>query len=428
MNETPLYIGMLGCGTVGSGVVQLLRDEADLYAHRGGRPLKLKRVAVRDLSKTRPALEPAQLTHDPWAVVNDPEIGVLVEVMGGREPARELILAAIRQGKAIVTANKELLAQDGPEIMTQAREHRVPVYFEAAVAGGIPVIGAFKRGLVANHLTQLAAILNGTTNYILSEMTAHGREFEAVLQEAQALGYAEADPSADVDGDDALYKLAILASIMFGARIPVEQIGKEGIRRVSASDVAFARQFGYVIKLLAKARQSEQGWEARVHPCLVPADHPLSNVSGAFNALWVKGHAVGEVMLYGKGAGRLPTASAVVADLVNVASETPGEPNRLMSCLHDTTGRVTPVEETVSSFFVRLVSADRPGVLGDVGQVLGRHGVSIETLVQPHPPGSEAELVFITHPVREGNFRAAMEAIEALPTVAKVASILSVYA
>lgn len=423
-----LNVGLLGCGIVGAGVVKLIQEKADLYAHRIGRRIAVTKVAVRDPHKDRGvALDPAWLTTDPWAVVADPGVDIVVELMGGVEPAFELMLTAIRNGKHVVTANKEAIAKHGRELFTAANEQGVAIYFEASVGGGIPVIQPFKRSLIANQVTELAGIINGTTNYILTAMTQQGKDFAEVLSEAQALGYAEADPTADVDGHDATYKLAILSSLIFGCRVEVEQIYCEGIRGVTAADIAYARQFGYVIKLIAKASQDDGGIEARVHPALVPVDHPIAAVNGVYNALFVRGDAVGDVMLYGRGAGQLPTASAVVSDVLNVAASfESATPSRLMSCQHNHTGELKPMSDTVNRYYLRLLTPDRPGVLGQVGQGLGAHGISIESFVQSNVHHEVAEMVFITRPATESAMQAALKQLQASDCVRETASLLRV--
>lgn len=426
--NAPIRVGLLGCGTVGAGVVKLLQDKRDLYAHRTGRRIDLVKVAVRDPHKDRGVtLDPAVLTTRHADVVEDPTIDIVVELMGGTEPAVPLMLEAIRRGKHVVTANKEAIAKSGREIFTAASEMGVDIYFEASVGGGIPVIQPLKRSLIANQITDLAGIINGTTNYILTAMTEQGRELADVLAEAQALGYAEADPTADVEGYDAKYKLAILASLIFGCRVDVDTIHCEGIMQVSAADIAYARQFGYVIKLIAKAAQHDRGIEARVHPCMVPADHPMAAVNGVYNGLFLRGDAVGDVMLYGRGAGQMPTASAVVSDILNIVSDIDaGKSSKLMACQHHHTGDLLPMAETENRYYLRLSVHDRPGVLGLVGSTLGQKNISIETFVQSHTDKGRAEMVFITRPAREADLQAALELLQASDSVQHVASMLRV--
>jgi homoserine dehydrogenase len=424
----PIRVGLLGCGTVGAGVVKLLQEKSELYAHRTGRPIEIAKVAVRDLGKDRGvALDPAVLTTRHQDVVEDPAIDIVVELMGGTEPAVALMLAAIQHGKHVVTANKEAIAKHGREIFTAAGEMGVDIYFEASVGGGIPVIQPLKRSLIANRVVDLAGIINGTTNYILTAMTEQGRELADVLAEAQALGYAEADPTADVEGHDAKYKLAILASLIFGCRIDVDEIHCQGIMQVTAADIAYAKQFGYVIKLIAKAAQHERGIEARVHPCMVPVAHPMAAVNGVFNGLFLRGDAVGDVMLYGRGAGQMPTASAVVSDILNIVSDIQGgRSSKLMACQHHHTGQLLALAETENRYYLRLAAHDRPGVLGFVGTTLGQKGVSIETFVQAPTDKGVAEMVFITRPAREADMQAALDLLKASESIHSVASMIRV--
>jgi homoserine dehydrogenase len=424
----PIRVGLLGCGTVGAGVVKLLQEKSDLYAHRTGRRIEIVKVAVRDASKDRGLdLAPGVLTTSHAEVVQHPDIDIVVELMGGTEPAVPLMLDAIRQGKHVVTANKEALAKHGGDLFTAAGEMGMDLYFEASVGGGIPVIQPLKRSLIANRITDLAGIINGTTNYILTAMTEQGRELADVLAEAQALGYAEADPTADVEGHDAKYKLAILASLIFGCRIEIEAIHCEGIMRVAAADIAYAKQFGYVIKLIAKAAQHERGIEARVHPCMVPAQHPMAAVNGVYNGLFLKGDAVGDVMLYGRGAGQMPTASAVVSDILNIVSNIEaGKSSKLMACQHQHTGQLLPMSETENRYYLRLSVHDRPGVLGLVGTTLGQKGISIETFVQARTDKGVAEMVFVTRPAREADVQAALDLLKSSDSVHDVASMIRV--
>jgi homoserine dehydrogenase len=418
---------MLGVGVVGSGVVELLTRHHDLYAHRAGRPLALGPVAVRDPAKVRECdVAGLDIGRDWRRVVEDPRVGVVVEVMGGLDPAVPAMRAAIEAGKHVVTANKEVMAKHGPALFDAAKARGVQIYFEGAVGGGIPLILPMKRSLAANAVRALAGIVNGTTNYILTEMAQRGREFAAALADAQARGYAEADPTADIDGYDAAYKLAILAAIAFGVRIDVDTVHREGIRGVTAADIAYARELGYAIKLLAVARRGTGGIEARVHPALVRAEHPLADVRGVFNALWIEGDAVGGVMFSGRGAGRLTTASAVVGDLLNCAADmAAGQPNRLMACLH--TGdpvRVAPAVEAETGFYLRLHAEDRPGVIAAIGAAFAYSDISIESLLQKREVDGAAEIVMLTHPRRGGAMADAVHAIEAHPATRRVCALL----
>jgi len=422
-----IAVGLLGCGTVGTGVLQLLQTKHTDYAHRIQSSLGITKVLVRDLTRARDGVDPALLTTDAEDILEDPEIQIVVEVMGGIEPARSYILQALRAGKHVVTANKALVARHGQELFEAAAESGVALYFEAAVAGGIPIIQTLKRSLAANTLDSVYGIINGTTNYILSAMTDEGRDFEAVLKEAQAQGFAEADPTDDIEGFDAAYKLAILAALMFKRRIDVKQIHRVGIQHISAQDIAYARQFGYTIKLLAIAKRHGEHMEARVHPTMIPSDHPLASVNGVYNALLVHGDAVGELMFYGRGAGQMPTASSVVGDLLNLAAELEAPPNLLMSCEYGPEiAQLSPPEHVINRYYIRIQTQDKPGVLGQLGALLGHEEISIHTLIQTkHRPG-EAELVLITHPVSELRLRQAVAQIRQLDSTREIDSIIRV--
>ncbi len=420
-----IEIGLLGLGTVGQGTVRILVEKAALLESRLGARLAVRRAAVRDLERTRDVpLDRRALTTDPLAVVDDPAVAVVVEVMGGIEPARTLILRAIRHGKAVVTANKALLALHGPELYRAAAEAGVDLGFEASVGGGIPIIRTVKEGLVASEAQALYGIVNGTSNYILTKMTDEGASFAEVLAAAQAKGYAEADPTMDVEGIDAAHKLAILVALAFGHPVELGRIYTEGIGRITPTDLRFARQFGYRVKLLAIAKQDSDGAvEARVHPTMIPADHPLAAVGGVFNALYVKGDTTGPVLLYGRGAGALPTGSAVVSDVVDIARNLlVGASHRtppLGYQMHAVTPRVVlPIDRVVSRYYFRFQVVDRPGVLSRISGILGEHEVSIASMIQE---GREAEaavpIVMMTHEAREANVRAALVGIDRLDVV-----------
>ncbi|MFM1841840.1 MAG: homoserine dehydrogenase [Cyanobacteriota bacterium] len=427
-------IGLLGLGTVGTGTVEILQDPP------GRNPLikaiTIQRVGVRSLDKPRQVDLPASvLTTDLDAIVTDPEIAIVVELMGGLEPARSLILKAIAHKKHIVTANKAVIARYGPEIYAAANENGVYVLLEAAVGGGIPIIKPLKQSLGANRIQSIVGILNGTTNYILSRMTAEGADFDDVLAEAQQLGYAEADPSADVDGLDAADKIAILASLGFGGRVKREDVACEGIRGVSAVDIAYADKLGFVIKLLAiadgNAGEYSEALHLRVHPTLIGKDHPLANVNGVYNGVLVTGDPLGQVMFYGRGAGAGPTASAVVSDVINIvgiitsSDENPAL-DPLLSCTHQHYCQISPISELETRFYCRFLCADVPGVIGHLGMGFGNHGVSVESLVQIGLVDGCAEIVVVTHDVREGNFRAALAEIQQLAAVKEIPSVLRV--
>ena len=435
-------IGLLGLGTVGAGVAGILATPSGRHPLVG--ELALRRVAVRDLARPRPVeLAPELLTADPVAVVDDPAVDIVVEVMGGLEPARSLILRAIAAGKPVVTANKAVIARYGEEIAAAAAAHGVYVLIEAAVGGGIPIIEPLKQSLGANRIQRVSGIINGTTNYILSRMAAEGAAYADVLADAQRLGYAEADPAADVQGGDAADKIAILAGLAYGGGVPRAAIPTEGIDRLDARDVAYAAQLGYVVKLLAVAQampngeampssQTEQLLDVRVHPTLLPKAHPLAGVNGVNNAILVEGDPVGQVMFYGPGAGAGPTASAVVADILNIAGIRQVTGNGTNAPLDPllAAGSWRPcrlVDSAVTSHrnYVRLRTSDRAGVIGAIGTCFGEAGVSIQSIVQFETQSAgDAEIVVITHEVCEANFRQALAAIEALADVQAVAACL----
>ena len=417
-------VGLLGCGVVGGGVADLLLRNPAPYAHRVGRPVVLRAVAVRDPARDRD-LPSDLLVADPMAVVTDPAIQVVVEVMGGVEPARTLILEALRRGKSVVTANKEVLAKHGREIFAEAQRQGVAVSFEGAVAGGIPLIMPLQRGLAANALSSVQGIINGTTNYILTRMAKEGSTFAAALADAQQLGYAEADPSSDVDGHDAAYKLSLLASLLIGEHVDTEDVPREGISRIAPQDLKYAAELGYVVKLLGIAKRVGDRLEARVHPTMIPTAHPLARIEGVTNAVTVQGDAVGEVTFSGPGAGRMPTASAVVGDLLAVASLL-DTPDRLTACIQTETVSPMPLDEVDSAFYLRLRARDVPGVLGAVGTCFGAHQVSVRSFVQHPAEGGDAELVIVTHRVREAAFRAAVREIAAMSAINEIASVIHV--
>jgi homoserine dehydrogenase len=434
-------IGLLGLGTVGAGVAEILATPQGRHPLVG--KLALRRVAVRDLQRPRPVqLDAALLCTDPEAVVDDPAVDIVVEVMGGLEPARSLILRAIAAGKPVVTANKAVIARHGEEIAAAAAARGVYVLLEAAVGGGIPIIEPLKQSLGANRIQRVSGIINGTTNYILSRMAAEGADYGAVLADAQRLGYAEADPAADVQGGDAADKIAILTGLAYGGSVPREAIPTEGIDRLDARDVAYADKLGFVVKLLAVSQRVEPGggspsedgtqWlDVRVHPTLVPRSHPLAGVNGVNNAILVEGEPVGQVMFFGPGAGAGPTASAVVADILNIAG--------IREACHQLEGagldpllaagswrqcRLVDGAQTTHRNYVRLRTSDQAGVIGQIGTCFGEAGVSIQSIVQFEADSEAAEIVVITHEVLEANFRRALAAIEALPAVIGVAACL----
>jgi homoserine dehydrogenase len=425
-------IGLLGYGTVGTGTAEIILDPEGRNSLL--QDIEIAKVGVRSLDQPRsPELPSGVLTTDLAAIVSDPEIEIVVELLGGLEPARALILQAIEHGKHVVTANKAVIARHGAEIFTAANQAGVYVLFEAAVGGGIPVIKPLKQSLGVNRIQSVIGIINGTTNYILTQMTKEGADFEEVLAEAQQLGYAEADPTADVDGYDAADKIAILAAIAFNGRIKREEIACEGIRQINATDISYADDLGFVIKLLAiaKANADNDSLQVRVHPTLVSKDHPLANVNGVYNAILVEGDPLGQVMLFGPGAGKGATASAVVSDIVNVVgflqtSNATRKLDPMLSCPHDHFKQLTPIAEINSRFYARFLCQDVPGVIGHLGTSFGKHEVSLESVVQIGFRDNLAEIVVVTHDVQEGNFRQALEEIKSLASIDSIPSILRV--
>ena len=427
-------IGLLGLGTVGAGVAAILASPTGRHPLVG--ELALKRVAVRDLNRPRPIeLSGELLTTEPEAVVDDPSVDIVVEVMGGLEPARSLILRAIAAGKPVVTANKAVIARYGEEIAAAAAQKGVYVLIEAAVGGGIPIIEPLKQSLGGNRIQKVSGIINGTTNYILSRMADEGAAYGAVLADAQQLGYAEADPAADVEGGDAADKIAILSALAYGGSVPRAAIPIEGINTLDARDVAYAAQLGYVVKLLAVAQHlgtaadGAAQLDVRVHPTLLPKGHPLAGVHGVNNAILVEGDPVGQVMFYGPGAGAGPTASAVVADILNIAGirQAAGAHARLDPLLAASSWRPCQLIDTARTShrnYVRLSTSDEAGVIGKIGTCFGEAGVSIQSIVQFETQSAQAEIVVITHDVLEANFRSALAAIGALSDVHAVAACL----
>jgi homoserine dehydrogenase len=426
----PLSVAVAGLGTVGGGVLKLLRDNADIVAARAGRPIAVTAVSARDRTRDRGVpITGLRWYEDPVALAADPAVDVVVELIGGSDgPARALVEAAIAAGKPVVTANKAMLAVHGAALAKAAEARHVPLAFEAAVAGGIPVIKALREGLAANRISRIAGILNGTCNYILTQMRERGREFAEVLADAQKLGYAEADPSFDIDGIDAAHKLAILAALAFGRPVAFDAVHVEGIRRISALDIAFATELGYRIKLLGIARRTDGGISARVHPCMVPAAAPIARVDGVFNAVVAEGDFVGRVMLEGRGAGAGPTASAVVADLIDLAR------GRLTPMWGADAAELSnapsvPMSSHVGPYYLRLMVVDRPGVIADVTAVLRDLGVSLESMLQRgRAPGEAVPVVLVTHETRESAMREALARIEALDAVLESPTLIRIEA
>ncbi len=421
----PIRVGLLGLGTVGGGTVEVLRRNREEIARRAGREIVVTMATARDLSKPRAvALEGIELVADPARIVASPDIDIVVELIGGETRAKELVLSAIAGGKHVVTANKALLARHGNEIFAAAHARGVMVAFEAAVAGGIPIIKAIREGLSANRIEYLVGIINGTCNYILSEMRDKGLAFDLVLAEAQRLGYAEADPSFDIDGIDSAHKLTILSAIAFGIPMQFDKAYTEGIGKLTAADIKYAEGLGYRIKLLGIARRAAAGIELRVHPTLVPARRILANVEGVMNAVLVKGDAVGHTLFYGRGAGAEATASAVVADLVDVTRMATADPEHRVPHLAFQPDRLSdtpilPMEDVETAYYLRLRALDRPGVLADVTRICADRAISIDAIFQKEAGEGEeqVDVVILTHVAKERDVNAAIGAIEALPTI-----------
>ncbi|MEO0705925.1 MAG: homoserine dehydrogenase [Cyanobacteria bacterium J06649_5] len=423
-----LKVGLLGLGTVGTGVAKILLEPQD--RHPLLNTLTISKVGVRSLKPRKIDFPENLYTTDLTSIVTDPDIDIIIEVIGGIEPARELILKAIDHGKHVVTANKAVISRHGQEIYEAATAAGVYVLIEAAVGGGIPIITPLKQALSVNKIQAVMGIINGTTNYILTRMQNEGGDFEPILADAQQLGYAEADPTADVDGLDAADKIAILAGLAFGGRVNREDIYCEGIRNISAADITYAKNLGFVIKLLAIAKLPEdttdtQNIQVRVHPTLVPTTHPLASINDVNNAVLVEGEPIGQVMFYGPGAGEGPTASAIVSDLLLVAAADK-KPNPLLDCSHTYTLNIVPNAEVVTRLYVRLLVQDTSGVIGKLGTCFGKHDVSLESIVQIGIQDGLVELVVVTHKVPEGAFQQALADIRQFPEVKEIPSLLHV--
>ena len=426
IDDEPVRIGVLGCGNVGAAFVQLVEQQADTIAAKTGIRLSIARVAVRNMSRDRDVdLADGVLTRDTHGVVVDPNVDLVVEVIGGIEPARELIMEAMAAGKPVVTANKELLANIGTELFAAADERGVDLLFEAAVAGGIPLVRALRESLRGEPIKRLIGIVNGTTNYILTKMSEDGADYAEALAEAQRLGYAERDPTADVEGFDAGAKAAIMASIAFGAKVVAGDVYHEGISGITAADIAVARRLGYVVKLLAIVDHDAESGEiaVRVHPAMVPVHHPLASVRESYNAVFIEGGAVGSLMFYGRGAGGSPTASAVLGDVIDAAINLRKGTHGSLGAFGKVTAR--PIDETTAEYLLGLEVVDAPGVLHAVTGVFARHGVSIRAAEQ-EGIGDDARLVFITHEAREADVQATVRELRELDTVIHVGGILRV--
>ena len=417
-----ISVGLLGLGTVGGGVVKVLNKFDNI---------EIQKIAVRNLDKARNIdnLNPDVLTTDAESIVNNPEIKIIVEVIGGINPALTLICKAIQNGKHIVTANKELLAKHGKQIFELAKKHNVVVLYEAAVAGGIPIVMPLVQSLAGNEISRIAGILNGTTNYILTKMEEEGSAFEDVLKEAQALGYAEADPTGDVQGYDAAYKIAILSSIAFGERINIEKIYRSGIDKISPEDIDHANELGYKIKLIAMAKNCENGLDVRVHPMLISKEHPLASINGVLNAIVVEGDAVGQVTFSGPGAGELPTASSVVGDILSIASELEKEehPLPMMRCKHESDAVMLDISQTENKYYISVQANNTPGVIGELGTICGKYDINLYSIIQHGIlEDGTARIVLLTEMASEKDVQSAVKAFKESPSVKSVMNLIRV--
>lgn len=428
MGKQVIQLGILGLGTVGSGTVEVLQRNRESIERKIGARLEIRRIAVRDVNKPRRVrVDRALLTTNPYEVIDDPQVDIVVELIGGVHPAKEYVLRALENGKPVVSANKELLAKEGSDIMMTAGKCQLDFAFEGSVGGGIPIIQPMKNALAGNRIERVVGIVNGTTNYILTRMAEEGTDLEQALREAQAQGYAEADPSADINGDDARYKIAILASIAFTARIRVDDVYCEGITRISRADMEWAKRLGYAIKLLAIAQEvSGKAVQVRVHPTLLPTSHPLASVRDVYNGILVRGDAVGDVMFYGRGAGSLPTGSAVVGDIIDVSRNLLFGSTGRVGCTCFDQRYVVPIEQIESRYYIRMRVQDRPNVLAQVAGVFGIHHISISSVVQRQLTPQEAEIVWVTHRAPEGAVRHAVAEIARLPVVIELCNTIRV--
>lgn len=422
-----IKIGLLGLGTVGTGVYKLIRMRSDVMERTIGAQLEIKKILVHNKNKKREGVDESLLTDNWKDILEDEEIQIVIEVIGGIEPAKTMILEALKAGKNVVSANKDLIAEEGRELLDTAQEYGKDFLFEAAVAGGIPIIRPLKQCLAGNEITDLLGIVNGTTNYILTKMFEEGMEFEDALRQAQKLGYAEADPTADVEGLDAGRKVAIMASIAFHSRVVFSDVYTEGITKITAADIAYAKEFDSVIKLLGVARNTESGIEVGVYPVMLPKDHPLASVRESFNAVFIHGDAVDDAMFYGRGAGEMPTASAVVGDVIDVARDLAYDCTGRISC---TCYRQIPVKdfgEIENKFFLRMQVKNRPGVLAQIAQVFGGHKVSIARVVQKNVHSEKAELVIVTEKVKERHMKDATEELKNMDSIYEISSVIREY-
>ena len=427
MSEKVIYAAILGAGTVGMGTYKLCQAMEDEIKHKTGARLVIKKILVRNIGKKRDGI-PEELLTDDWAdIITDDQISIIVELMGGIHPAKDYVLDALKAGKQVVTANKDLIAEYGEEVGNAANEAGADLQFEAAVAGAIPIIRPLKQSMAGNHITEIMGIVNGTTNYILTKMTESGMDYAEAHAKATELGYAEADPTAYVEGYDDGRKIDIMASIAFNSRVTFADVYTEGITKISADDIKYAKEFGYVIKLLGVAKNTDDGIEVKVHPMLIPSNHPLATVNDAFNAVFVHGLAMDDAMFMGRGAGQMPTASAVVGDIIDVCRNIVHDSCGKIGCCCYKHLNVKNIADTSSKFFLRLEIADRSGVLANIASVLGNSGVSIAQVVQKKSKDGVAELVIITDEVKEKHFNDAMAVFRGLSAVKNIAGVIRVY-
>lgn len=429
MEKKVIHAALLGLGTVGTGVYKVLKAQRDEMEAKLGSVVEIKKIMVRNLEKAAAKVDdPAVLTNSWEEIVSDPDIDIIIELIGGIEPARTYILSALESGKHVVSANKDLIAVHGKELLDMAESHHVDFLFEAAVAGGVPIIRPLKQCLAGNHMKEVMGIVNGTTNFILTKMTQEGMEFQEALDLAAELGYAEADPTADIEGLDAGRKVAILASVAFNSRVVFDDVYIEGITKITSRDILYAKEMGCDIKLIGMARNTVDGIEAYVCPMLLPSSHPLSSVNDSYNAVFVQGDAVGDAMFYGRGAGELPTASAVVGDVFDIARDIKTNSSARIGCTCYKNIPVKKMADTYNRYFLRLKVEDRCGVLAEMTAVFAKYHVSVAQIIQKETkPGEVAEVVVITGDVREGDFRTAMEELSGRQCVHKISSMLRVY-
>jgi len=424
----PVKVGLLGLGTVGTGVVRIVQGHQEDLQSQTGSPISIEKILVKDRHKKRSiAVEPSKLTEDPWEIVRDPNIDIVIEVMGGIEETRKIILEALERGKHVVTANKDLMALHGQEILAKAHEKGCDVLYEASVAGGIPIIRTLIEGFSSDRITKIMGIVNGTTNYILTKMSQEGASYDEALKEAQALGYAEADPTSDVEGLDAARKMTILSTLGFRANVALEDVDVKGISSVTQEDIRYAQQLGYEVKLLGIAERQDDYISVSVQPTLVKRSHPIASVGGVFNAVYVYGEAVGETMFYGPGAGEMPTATSVVADLVAVVKNAKLGINGRRTAISYNEKKLKNDEQIASKYFLLLNVEDRAGVLAQIAQVFSQLDVSIESVMQPaNAEQSGAELIITTHSASKAAINQVLKAFEDLPSIRKVKSVYRV--